>query len=90
MRGSAISIYRCACSPHGLGVWQMASPAPVATSATLGPGSMLGPGRLGERYRIRDILNTIDGSFAEVFSVELMLEHPPPNPAPMLSRSSVA
>jgi hypothetical protein len=75
VRGSTISIYRCACSPHGLGVWQMASPAPVATPMVLGPG------RLGQRYRIVCCLSTTPegkpaGHFADVYRVEL--DPPPP------------
>jgi serine/threonine protein kinase len=58
-------------------MWQMAGAAPMEAPAALGPGSVLGPGRLGQRYRIRDTLNTTDGTFAEVFSVEL--DPPPPH-----------
>jgi hypothetical protein len=50
----------------------------IADAVALGPGSLLGPGQLGRRYRITGTINTRDGYFAEVFSVEL--EPPPPNP----------
>jgi serine/threonine protein kinase len=56
----------------------MAGAFPPAVPPVLGPGSLLGPGQLGQRYRITGIINTTDGNFAEVFIV--MLEPPPPNP----------
>jgi serine/threonine protein kinase len=50
----------------------------MAVARPLGPGSVLGPGRLGQLYRITGSLNTTDGAFGEVFIVEL--EPPPPHP----------
>jgi serine/threonine protein kinase len=50
----------------------------MAGARPLGPGSVLGPGQLGRHYRITDTINTIDGTFAEVFTVTL--EPPPPHP----------
>jgi serine/threonine protein kinase len=53
--------------------------ASTAAPAPLGPGSRLGPGLHGQHYRICGIINTTDGAFGEVFSVELA--SPPPHPA---------
>jgi hypothetical protein len=67
----------------------MASPAPVATPVALGPG------RLGQRYRIVCCLSNLPngkpaGNFADVYRVELELHPPTPQPQPRTYAAKVS